>query len=435
MFRNSVLAVFALAVLAYPGAVVAHGWGDSESVPAWENMANFEPGGLIEFCPAGPASRDADGGMIAAVLAAAANSQSGAGGTPDARPSSRPTPPGSGALSAPRDVQVVNQGGPSHSLTNYQALAWEASVTGPNPVDHYKIYRNGAAYATSTTTKYVDANAPGSNDPTFAKPAKVYAYAVSAVDSTGNESVPSPAAIWMFRGKSNCGGSDLSYGGTTAKYSDMAGAPVNGPYDVAVVFPGTGGFQPTTNPPLCPSWDLEIGACNTFTIDLKVTDECFKTNSFNFGHVSRLPPGDVFPYASVNLWKYGTPIAGRWVTFRVPLADLNIGTCGFTGSIAGTKLTVRAVTSGKPLIDAGGFVTGAGVPAGTYITGYGQHGATGMFTIAGPGIHAGTNVPAGPMQYQRTSLYKFGMQWSWSDAKGNSPKTSIYVNNIGWIKE
>ena len=55
------------------------------------------------------------------------------------------------------------------------------------------------------------------------KPAKIYAYAVSAVDSTGNESVPSPAAIWMFRGKSNCGGSDLSYGGTTAKLLRQGG--------------------------------------------------------------------------------------------------------------------------------------------------------------------------------------------------------------------
>jgi hypothetical protein len=370
MFRDSVLAVFAWAVFTYPGAVVA---------------------------------------------------------------SPPPTPPGSAAPSAPRDVQVVNQGGPSHSLTNYQALAWQASIAGRNPVDHYKIYRNGAAYATTTTTRYVDANAPGSNDPAFAKPAKIYAYAVSAVDSAGKESAPSPAAIWMFRGKSNCGGSDLSYGGVTANFSDKAGAPVNGPYDVAVVYPGSGGFQPITDPPLCPNVDLEIGACNTFTIDVKVTDDSFKTNSLNFGHVSRLPPGDVFPYASVNLWKYGTPIAGRWVTFRVPLADLNMGTCEFTGSIAGSKLLVRAVTSGKPIIDAGGLVTGAGVPAGTYITGYGQRGAIGAFAIAGPGINAGTNVPAGPMRYQRTSLYKFGMQWS--DRAGVSPKTSIYVNNIGWIKQ
>ncbi len=336
-----------------------------------------------------------------------------------------------GALGA-GDVQVVNQGGPSHALTNYQALAWQAGRAGPNPVDHYKIYRNGAAYATSTTTKYVDANAPGSNVPTFAKPAKIYAYAVSAVDSAGNESAPSPAAIWMFRGKSNCGGSDLSYGGATANFSDKAGAPVNGPYDVAAVFPGSGGFQPTTNPPLCPNVDLEIGACNTFTIDVKVTDDSFETHSLNFGHTSRLPPGDVFAYASVNLWKYGTPIVGRWVTFRVPLADLNMGVCRFTGSIASSKLTVRAVTSGKPVIDAGGFVTGAGVPAGTYIMGYGQRGAIGTFTIAGPGIDAGTNVPAGPMQFQRTSLYKFGLQWS---DRPDRPKTRIYVNNIGWIKE
>ena len=124
--------------------------------------------------------------------------------------------------------------------------------------------------------KYVDANAPGSNDPTFAKPAKIYAYAVSAVDAWGNESDRKPAAIWMFRGKSNCGGSDLSYGEVTANFSDKAGVPENGPYDVAVVYPGSGGFQPITNPPLCPNVDLEIGGCNTFTIGVKVTDDSFR---------------------------------------------------------------------------------------------------------------------------------------------------------------
>jgi hypothetical protein len=175
--------------------------------------------------------------------------------------------------------------------------------------------------------------------------------------------------------------------------------------------------------------DLEIGACNTFTIDVKVTDDSFMTHSLNFGHTSRLSPGDVFAYASVDLWKYGTPIAGRWVTFRVPLTDLNMGACGFTGSIAGSTLTVKEVSSGKPIIDAGGFVTGAGVPAETYITGYGQRSAIGTFTIAGPGINARTNVSASPMQYQRTSLYKFGLQWS------DNLKTTIYVNNIGWIKQ
>jgi hypothetical protein len=76
------------------------------------------------------------------------------------------------ALSMPRNVQVVNQGGSGEKpLINYQALAWQASSVHSNPVDHYKIYRNGVAYATGTTTTYADSNAPGGNDPTFAKQA------------------------------------------------------------------------------------------------------------------------------------------------------------------------------------------------------------------------------------------------------------------------
>jgi hypothetical protein len=102
-----------------------------------------------------------------------------------------------------------------------------------------------------------------------------------------------------------------------------------------------------------------------------------------------------------------------------------MGICQFTGSISGNKLTVTAITSGPPLVDAGGFVTGPGVPAGTYIVAYGQYGAVGTFTLAGPGISNSTKVGTTSLTFQRTSLYKFGMQ---PDVQG----MTMYFNNMGF---
>ena len=102
-----------------------------------------------------------------------------------------------------------------------------------------------------------------------------------------------------------------------------------------------------------------------------------------------------------------------------------MGTCEFTGSISGSTLTVTAIVTGAPLVDAGGFVTGPGVPAGTYITAYGQHSAIGTFTVAGPGISASTRVASATLTYQRTSLYKFGIQPSIQN-------TTLYFNNMGF---
>lgn len=338
-----------------------------------------------------------------------------------------PTPPASGGPSAVSNLQLVNQGGPTNTATNIQQISWTAATAGANPVSYYKIYRNGVAYDTATGLSYTDKNATNSNDPTWGTAATVYSYTVTAVDAGGIEGpTPSQMSVWAYHnGKSNWGNNDLSYGSLVENYSSTAGSPVGGTYDVAINFLN-GGFQPAVQVPQAPQWDLEIGAFNYFTIDIN-PGAMISGNTLPFGTVSRLPPGDVYGWhPSVNLYDYGpAPKANTWATYKVPMLAVAMGTCEFTGSISGSTLTVTAIVTGDPLVDAGGFVTGPGVPAGTYITAYGQHGAIGTFTVAGPGISAATRVASATLTYQRTSLYKFGIQPSIQN-------TTLYFNNMGF---
>lgn len=337
---------------------------------------------------------------------------------------------GKGAPSAVANLLLVQQGGTNNAnapLTNSQQLSWSAATAGASPISYYKIYRNGTAYATTTALTYTDAAATNSNAPGWNVAATVYSYNVSAVDTSGNEG-PQAAQVGVYayrNGKSAWGNNDLSYGSLQENYSSTAGSPQAGAYDVAVNFIN-GGFQPAVAPPEAPMWDLEIGAFNYAVIDINPGSVVNNTH-LGFGTVSRLPPGDVYGWhPSVNVYDYGpAPVANKWASYKIPLTTLGMGTCEFTGSISGNKLTVTAIVSGPPLVDAGGFVTGPGVPAGTYITAYGQYNAVGTFTLAGPGINANTRVGSTTLTFQRTSLYKFGMQ-------PDVQNMTMYFNNMGF---
>ncbi len=411
------------------------------------------------------------------------------------------------APSAPGNLTLVNQGGANNndngngnSLTNYQAIQWTAATAGANPIDHYKIYRNGSAYGTlaaptqfqgyisgtkltvtsvtsgtiipgprwsgsgvaagtmidepqlSGTTGgvgtyhvdasqtvgsagspvtftgwvFIDSAATASNDPTYSTPTTVYTYAVSAVDSQGNEGAQTTqyAAYGYQNGYSNWEDTNYDYNGGVSNYSSTAGDPQGGLYDLQANASGGGGFNPVAGAPQAPFYDLEIGAFNYYTIQIN------PGSNANFqlflSHVSRLPPGDVYGWNSINnVFAYGpAPIANTWATYKIPLSALGIGRCTFTGSIKGTKLTVTAVDSGPAIVDAGGFISGPGIPAGTYTTGYDQNGAIGTFTIAGPGINSSTSVSSETMSYQRTDFYKSTIQ--------PSSNATFYMNDFGW---
>jgi hypothetical protein len=330
------------------------------------------------------------------------------------------------------NLQLINQGGIGDAgnvptpATNTQQISWAAATPGDNPVSFYKIYRNGNVYDTTTALTYTDKNAPNSNSPNWSTQATVYSYQVSAVDKKGIEGPQADQmSVYAYRnGYSNWGNSDLSFGTLVENYADTAGNPQGGPFDISIDFIN-GGVQPTADPPQAPNWDLELGAFKYYVVDVNPGPTV--GYSLRAGTVSRVPPGDVYGWGPlVNVFDYGpAPIANTWATYKIPLTAFNMGTCQFTGSITGTTLTVTAITSGPPIVDSAGFVTGPGVPPGTYILSYGQASAIGTFTVAGPGISSSTSVPMTTMTYQRTALYKTALF-------PNTNNTQMYFNNLGW---
>lgn len=167
---------------------------------------------------------------------------------------------------------------------------------------------------------------------------------------------------------------------------------------------------------------------------MKVSDT---NHPFFVSHISRLPPGDVYPRAWVSLFSYCTPVVGQWVTCKIPLADLSLGFTSFTASISGNQLTVTSIQSGVG-VDAGGFISGPGIPANTYIVGTpggvtynnGQppnQNLLGSYTIAGPGVTSSLSVPSETMSEQRTALYKVDL-----GLRDTSSNTTLYVDNMGW---
>jgi hypothetical protein len=340
---------------------------------------------------------------------------------------------GSGGPSAVSNLQLINEGGPgnnmnssSASLTNYQKISWDAASAGANPIASYNIYRNGVLYANTTALSYADTAATNSNVRSWSAPATIYSYNVAAVDTQGNVGPQaSQMTMWGYHnGVSSWSDGDLSYGGAVSDYKSTAGNPQGGTYDVSVTFANGGGFLPTADAPECPEWDCEIGAFKYFTIDINPGNTVSSFVQLLFE--ARLPPGDDGAWANAfNVFDYGpAPKANTWATYKVPLSVLHFGVSEFTGSISGTTLTVTSVPSGG-FVDSDGFITGPGVPAGTYVTNYHQLASVGTFTIAGPGINSSTSVPSETMTFRRTNLYKFGLQ-------PESNPVTLYFNNMGF---
>jgi hypothetical protein len=328
--------------------------------------------------------------------------------------------------SAPQNLLMTRQ------TDSSIALSWSAATPGDAPIAHYNIYRNGVLCGTTKSTKYNDRRAANANSPapggypTLTSANTVYAYAVAAVDTAGNEGPQqADATFWVYyNGVYNWQG-DFSYpaGSIFINYADTSGAPESGPADIEVSYTVAGsGFQPYAGKTTI-SWDMEGGSFNYLSLDLKPS---VASDSWRMLMISRLPPGDVYPWSTVQLSSYGPkPVAGQWATYKIPLSALTIGYTNFTGSISGTTLTVTSVSSGVG-VDAGGFVTGPGVPAGTYITGFGTaQGGAGNYTVAGPGISGSTKVASTNMVEQRTGIYKFNLI-----DESNVADNHYYVDNV-----
>lgn len=338
--------------------------------------------------------------------------------------------PGEGAALGAQSASIVSIGGNSQSAGSVSgvvvtgqtassiSLSWNVAAPGANPISYYQIYRNGAFYATTGSTAYTDYGAIGATNGAFTGPATIYSYAVAAVDTAGNVGPLSTQSTFnvYYGGSMNWGG-DYSYS-ASPNYYDTAGIPESGAYDIAVSVTGSyGGFQPYAGHTV-PQWDLEAGSFAYLSMDLKPSAN---SQTWRLSMVSRLPQGDVFPWAGVNINNYGpTPVPGVWATYKVPLSALSVGKTSFQGSISGTTLTVNSINSGVG-VDAGGFLTGPGVAPGTAIVGFNaQGGGPGTYTIT-----PAQNVGYTTLTEQRTAVYKFDL----IDETGAS-NNHYYIDNV-----
>jgi hypothetical protein len=341
-----------------------------------------------------------------------------------------------GRPAAPASFRLTAQTATSTSLS------WEAPAPGAAPIDHYRIYRNGVPYDSATGTTYTDHAATSCEVASLDQPATVYDYGVAAVDAAGHEG-PQAAqyAVYGYRGAaggSTWGNSDYSYGLSSLDWADTSGAPVGGGTDIKAVFPPNngGGFQPYSNAPQVPIYDLDIGAFRYLTFDIKADHGA---NNFYVAVYSRLPFGDVYTWTDLRIPTYATLADDMWTTVKIPLSDLHMEPSQFTASIGapyGTfnnqpyaTLHVTSLDSG-PGIDNGGFVLGTGLSGGVYIVGNGQNGSVGTFNVEGPSITGSTTVASRGMSYQRTNMYKINIGLNDGQPGGN-----VYFNNIAFTRQ
>lgn len=309
-----------------------------------------------------------------------------------------------------------------------QLTGWRGRA-GTYPVNISQSAGSRRSPVTFTAWVFIDTAARDSNGPFFDTATTTYSYAVAAVDTHGHEGpLTAQYAVYGYEdGQSNWDDYNFDYGAETSNFDSTAGGPRGGQDDLEAKFTGGGGVNLVAGSPQAPVDDLDIGAFNYFTIDINPGPTVGYT--IGVSNVSRLPIGDVYGWKAglVRVFDYGPrPIANTWATYKIPLSALGIGRCTFTGSISGTTLTVTRVDSGPAIVDAGGFITGPGVPAGTYILGFGQRGPIGTFTIAGRGIRPSTRVPTETMSYQRTAFYKSTIQPS-------VVPITFYIDNFGWL--
>jgi hypothetical protein len=330
--------------------------------------------------------------------------------------------PGAGPA-APGDLEMTRQSGGSIGL------GWSAAAPGDCPISRYKIYRNGAVYGETKSTRYTDSHAMHATVPSFDAPALIYSYEVSAVDARGTEGPKnSQMTYWVYHAGEYAWPGD--YSDVTVNYRDKSGAPVSGRYDISITASnldiarvGAAYAQPYSGPPSVPQFAMDIGAFHYMVLDLKPTKP---NQKWRLNIISRLPQGDVYNNAPVELpGNYGpAPVVGRWATYKVPLnPDLAIGTGSFLGGISGNTLTVESVNTAMS-VQATAWLSGPGIPAGTSIDSFATgNGGVGTYTLS-----KRANVPPGTtINMQRTNLYKFSL----IDATGASNNV-YYADNIGF---
>jgi hypothetical protein len=319
---------------------------------------------------------------------------------------------------------------------NSPLLSGTLGGVGTYYVNNSQTLGSSGSPVTFTAWEYIDTEATNSNACNLFQPATPYAYAVTAVNSNGESAKAYPRVYLYQSGVSNQSESDDSYGLASENWTSTANVQSGSIAAIQLNFDAGGGFQPISQSSLVPAFDLELGGGFEYlTVDVYQTES--PGASFTASMISR--PGsnagsDVFPFSTVVLINadgtsdYGTLAVGSWGTLKVPLADFTIGVSTFYGYISGTTLTMTSLVSGGGP-DAGGYITGAGVTAGTYINT--QPGSlSGPFTLNNSMTVGSSGSPV-LLTCQRTDFYKFGF---YPTGEPDVPGLT-YLDNLGWTTD
>jgi len=299
---------------------------------------------------------------------------------------------------------------------NGATLSWD-SVSGAVEYNVLRAVGNGPfqVIGNTKTTTYADTNAPNTTVPNQSGPATIYSYQVAAVGANGQQgAIQANMTAWVYNaGKFYWPG---DYSNCKANYQDLSGF-------LSVTGEGAWAwYQPYSGAPFCPQWSMEGGWAKYFTFDIKVIDPAI-LNYFRLNIISRLPQGDVYNNASVMLTGESTypPLKlNEFVTIKVPLPALGIGTGTCVGGISGSTLTV---TSNNGVFDqATDWISGGGLPVPLCVN-------SAANASNGPGAYAlngSANIPANTtFDTQRTNIYKVAFL-----DESTSSSLRYYLNNV-----
>lgn len=209
-------------------------------------------------------------------------------------------------------------------------------------------------------------------------------------------------------------------------------------YDLAGQY-GTGGYiQQYASPPLAPQYDLNLGAMNTGTIALYISD---LTSTYATGIHSRpggngASTGDIFSHWGLTLLSGATPgtgvtcsptpAANQWTTCTFPLVDIGIGVGTVSGSVSnhwhgtgtlsGSTVTISTTIDGATTNIVNGDVIVQGNSDSGVCTVTGISGLPASFTVSG--CNAGSGIQFYDTQFTPTSTCS------------GSP-----IDNGGWLRD
>jgi hypothetical protein len=369
----------------------------------------------------------------------------------------------SGAPSAVTNLVLTNQGGANNaalnanSLTNSQSIKWGAATPGNFPISHYQIYRNGAAYATTTGLTYTDSAATNSNDVMpndfsgshFNAPRTAYTYNVAAVDTQGSVGPQASQFTYWEHANGVAAWGETAFNPSppvvTMNWFSTAIAHAGSPSVISVATNSSYQYiQPSSGAPGTPLWSFESGAFAGGYMQMDIYPT--KANqTFKLDIISRVTPGDFYNNVGVILGTnsgYGPSpmVPNAWNHYKIPMGagtaaapGLQMGFATFQGYISGKRLTITSI-SGQMQINPTDWITAPGMVT-DYILGPGPsdggstaNGAGGVGTYDMNVSQTVGSIDA-PVTFtaQRTNVYK----WSLQDETQYGANL-WYMDNIGF---